>query len=186
MAAELISIMLEFFPLEECPPLNTKSTVLMLLASMVDSWDKLRQKVFIIFCHYNASIEGIKSFQEVAHRAQHSASILYISYQVAHMEKTACQVCHAVRWARALIDSPRAKEADGGALIFRVLLRHLVLEQGWMISVTDDDVRVVQPGSSDSHSLETRTSAFLQGRFLSCAHGYIYIYIPSALAICTL
>lgn len=84
MAAELISIMLEFFPLEECPALGKKSTVLMLFGSMVDSWDKLRQKVFVIFCHYNAGIEGLKSSEEVACRVPHipSATVFIVCLQV--------------------------------------------------------------------------------------------------------
>ncbi|KAL6960752.1 hypothetical protein U1Q18_038515 [Sarracenia purpurea var. burkii] len=124
MAMELILIMINVWPivtpsLGKCDPISFEPSLspynqgftlpdstLLLVGSIVDSWDRLRESSFRILLHFPTPLPGIYSQDMV--------------------EKV-------ITWAKQLGCSPRVRESDAGALTLRLIFRKYVLEHGWMV-----------------------------------------------------
>ncbi|XP_073150839.1 uncharacterized protein [Henckelia pumila] len=123
MAMELILIMLSVWPV--VPSLGNQEVVwpetdlspyskgftlpnstLLLIGSVIDSWDQLRLNSFHILLFFPTPLPGICSPDVVQ---------------------------EAITWAKKLVCSPRVRESDAGALIFRLLFRKYVLELRWIL-----------------------------------------------------
>lgn len=124
MAMELILIMLNFWPVASTLPGNqdalcsetnlypysrsftSPNSTLLLVGSIVDSWDQLRVSSFRILLYFPTPLPGICSPDLVR---------------------------KAIIWAKKLICSPRVRESDAGALTLRLLFRKYVLEGRWIL-----------------------------------------------------
>lgn len=124
MAMELILIMINVWSIlppspEKCEPspsdpslcpyskaFTSPDSTLLLVGSIVDSWDRLRENSFRILLHFPTPLPGICS-QDIVQRL--------------------------ITWAKQLVCSPRVRESDAGALTMRLILRKYVLELGWMV-----------------------------------------------------
>ncbi|KAJ4823920.1 hypothetical protein Tsubulata_009751 [Turnera subulata] len=129
MAMELILIMLNVWSivphsednagsvsLESClnpysKGVTSPDSTLLLVGSIVDSWDRLRENSFRILLHFPNPLPGITSKDTV--------------------EKL-------IIWAKNLVSSPRVRESDAGALTFRLIFRKYVVELGWIIRASTD------------------------------------------------
>ncbi|KAI5076112.1 hypothetical protein GOP47_0008177 [Adiantum capillus-veneris] len=115
MSMELIAAMLESWSLTNVSLhsvgthsfLSSDATTV-LLGSIVDSWDKLREGAFKILSSYPTPLPGYKSTIEV--------------------EKV-------VSWAMSLVNSPRVRESDAGALALRLVFQKYVVQLGWTIKL---------------------------------------------------
>ncbi|MED6205611.1 hypothetical protein PIB30_019169 [Stylosanthes scabra] len=85
---------------------TSSDSTLLLVGSIVDSWDRLRESSFRILLHFPNPLPGISS------------------------EAMLKQV---IDWARKLVCSPRVRESDAGALTLRLIFRKYVLELGCSI-----------------------------------------------------
>ncbi|MCL7023252.1 hypothetical protein MKW94_028758 [Papaver nudicaule] len=128
MAMELILIMINTWPV---PPQSEVSSslpicvnpysegftspdsTLLLVESVIDSWDKLRENSFRILLHFPTPLPGISNPDRVK---------------------------EVIVWAKKLICSPRVRECDAGALALRLIFRKYVLELGWIVGASVDVV----------------------------------------------
>ncbi|XP_057787599.1 uncharacterized protein LOC131004863 [Salvia miltiorrhiza] len=85
---------------------TSPDSTLLLVGSIVDSWDRLRECSLQILLYFPTPLPGICSPESV-HRA--------------------------VIWAKKLICSPRVRESDAGALTLRLLFRKYVLDLSWIV-----------------------------------------------------
>ncbi|KAK4417672.1 hypothetical protein Salat_2179900 [Sesamum alatum] len=124
MAMELILIMLNVWPVVPTlagnqdafvseanlypysKSLTSPDSTLLLVGSIVDSWDRLRESSFRILLYFPTPLPGICSPDLVR---------------------------EAIIWAKKLICSPRVRETDAGALTLRLLFRKYVLELSWIV-----------------------------------------------------
>lgn len=127
MAMELILIMLNVWTIipssqgkhgaispESCLyPYNKGFTLpdstLLLVGSIIDSWDRLRENSFRILLQFPTPLPGISSEEMVK---------------------------EVLIWAKKLVCSPRVRESDAGALALRLICRKYVLELGWNIQAS--------------------------------------------------
>ncbi|KAK9272640.1 hypothetical protein L1049_003016 [Liquidambar formosana] len=133
MAMELILIMIDVWSIvpasqgkcasvspEGCLyPYNKGITLpdstLLLVGSIIDSWDRLRESSFRILLHFPTPLPGISSPDMVQ---------------------------EAITWAKKLVCSPRVRESDAGALTLRLIFRKYVLELGWIVSASVNVVHI--------------------------------------------
>ncbi|KAK2655045.1 hypothetical protein Ddye_008097 [Dipteronia dyeriana] len=130
MAMDLILIMLNVWsivPSQEKPgsvssesclyPYNkgitSPESTLLLVGSIIDSWDRLRESSFRILLHFPTPLPGISSEDMVQ---------------------------KVITWAKKLVCSPRVRESDAGALTLRLMFRKYVVEHGWMVKASGDVV----------------------------------------------
>ncbi|MCO5564739.1 hypothetical protein L7F22_018407 [Adiantum nelumboides] len=92
---------------------NNATTVL--LGSIVDSWDKLREGAFKILSSYPTPLPGYESAKDI--------------------EKV-------VTWAMSLVNSPRVRESDAGALALRLIFQKYVVQLGWRFKLHPQPVAV--------------------------------------------
>uniref|UniRef100_A0A1J3K759 Thyroid adenoma-associated protein-like protein n=1 Tax=Noccaea caerulescens TaxID=107243 RepID=A0A1J3K759_NOCCA len=123
MATELIQIMIEVWPIVPskdpssqeghlylyCDIVTSHDSTLLLVGSIVDSWDRLRENAFRILLHYPTPFTGVSS-----------------EYMVQNI----------IPWAKQLVCSPRVRESDAGALTLRLIFRKYVLDLGWIVKVS--------------------------------------------------
>ncbi|KAF8378434.1 hypothetical protein HHK36_029773 [Tetracentron sinense] len=127
MAMELLLIMINVWPI--VPPLQGKcssispasclypynegftspDSTLLLVGSIIDSWDRLRESSFRILLHFPNPLPGISSQGMVK---------------------------EVIMWAKRLVCSTRVRESDAGALTLRLIFRKYVLELGWIIEAS--------------------------------------------------
>lgn len=88
-------------------------SVLLLVGSIIDSWDRLRESSFRILLHFPTPLPGISS-----------------EYMVGKV----------ITWAKKLVCSSRVRESDAGALTLRLLFRKYVLDLGWIVRASVDVV----------------------------------------------
>ncbi|KAK3036649.1 hypothetical protein RJ639_030218 [Escallonia herrerae] len=81
-------------------------STLLLVGSIVDSWDRLRESSFHILLHFPTPLPGISSPDMVR---------------------------ELMIWAKKLVCSPRVRESDAGALTLRLIFRKYVLELGCIV-----------------------------------------------------
>ncbi|XP_038903869.1 thyroid adenoma-associated protein homolog [Benincasa hispida] len=84
-------------------------SVLLLVGSIIDSWDRLRENSFRILLHFPTPLPGISS-----------------EYMVGKV----------ITWAKMLVCSSRVRESDAGALALRLVFRKYVLDLGWMVKAS--------------------------------------------------
>lgn len=89
------------------------NSTLLLVGSIIDSWDRLRESSFRILLHFPTPLPGISDEDMVK---------------------------NVTTWAKKLVCSPRVRESDAGALTLRLIFRKYVLELG---SVVKPSVNVV-------------------------------------------
>ncbi|KAL8475665.1 hypothetical protein ACS0TY_028361 [Phlomoides rotata] len=124
MAMELILIMLNVWPValtsrgnqdsfssenNLCPyskGFTLPDSTLLLVGSVIDSWDRLRVNSFRILLYFPTPLPGISSPD---------------------------LVLEAIKWAKKLICSPRVRESDAGALAMRLLFSKYVLQLRWIV-----------------------------------------------------
>ncbi|KAL5739037.1 hypothetical protein ACOSQ2_028217 [Xanthoceras sorbifolium] len=128
MAMDLILIMLNVWsiiPSQEKPgsvspesclyPYNkgitSPESTLLLVGSIIDSWDRLRESSFRILLHFPTPLPGISSEDMVQ---------------------------KVITWAKKLVSSPRVRESDAGALTLRLMFRKYVVEYGRLVRVSGD------------------------------------------------
>ncbi|GMH05126.1 hypothetical protein Nepgr_006966 [Nepenthes gracilis] len=131
MAMELILTMINVWPL--VPPLQVKpgsvsskdilyiynealtlpDSTLLLVGSIIDSWDRLRENSFRILLNFPTPLPGISSQQVV---------------------------WELISWAKKLICSTRVRESDAGALTLRLIFRKYVVELGWIVRASTSSV----------------------------------------------
>ncbi|KAJ6738928.1 THYROID ADENOMA-ASSOCIATED PROTEIN-like protein, partial [Salix koriyanagi] len=88
-------------------------STLLLVGSIIDSWDRLRESSFRILLYFPTPLPGISSKDMVQ---------------------------KVINWAKKLVCSTRVRESDAGALTLRLLFRKYVLEQGWILRASADAV----------------------------------------------
>ncbi|THG05055.1 thyroid adenoma-associated protein homolog [Camellia sinensis] len=86
--------------------LTSPDSTLLLVGSVIDSWDRLRESSYRILLHFPTPLPGICS-QDMVQKV--------------------------ITWAKQLVCSPRVRESDAGALTLRLIFRKYVLELGWMV-----------------------------------------------------
>ncbi|KAG0575047.1 hypothetical protein KC19_VG313400 [Ceratodon purpureus] len=106
-AMETNSLVAETFSPYQSGLLSAEAT-LVVVGAIVDSWDKLRESAFRILVRYPTPLPGLES----------TTSIEQILY-----------------WAKGLVNSPRVRESDAGALVLRLIFRKYVLDLGWTVNV---------------------------------------------------
>ncbi|XP_039011306.1 thyroid adenoma-associated protein homolog isoform X2 [Hibiscus syriacus] len=124
MAMELILIMINVWPImpssqkssasispESCLyPYNVGITspdsTFLLVGSIIDSWDRLRESSFRILLCFPTPLPGISSGEMVQ---------------------------KVIAWAEKLVCSPRVRESDAGALTLRLIFRKYVVDLGWRV-----------------------------------------------------
>ncbi|KAL3526511.1 hypothetical protein ACH5RR_011167 [Cinchona calisaya] len=89
--------------------LTLPDSTLLLVGSIIDSWDHLRESSFRILLHFPTPLPGICSPNKVQ---------------------------EAIVWAKKLVCSPRVRESDAGALTLRLIFRKYVLELGWNVKLS--------------------------------------------------
>ncbi|RZC60822.1 hypothetical protein C5167_022593 [Papaver somniferum] len=124
MAMELIFIMINTWPIQPQSEVSSSRPIcvnpysegftspdstLLLVESVIDSWDKLRENSFRILLHFPTPLPGISNPDRVK---------------------------EVVAWAKKLICSPRIRECDAGALALRLIFRKYVLELGWIVGAS--------------------------------------------------
>ncbi|OWM73957.1 thyroid adenoma-associated protein homolog [Punica granatum] len=126
MAMELIQIMIDVWPI--VPPstrengdhqgssispynegITSPDSTFLLVGSVIDSWDRLRESSFSILLHFPTPLPGLSSEEMI--------------------EKL-------INWAKRLVCSPRVRESDAGALTLRLIFRKYVVELGWSINAS--------------------------------------------------
>lgn len=134
MAMELILIMINVWSImpsfrEECDyssseshlyPYNkgmtSSSSTLLLVGSIIDSWDRLRESSFRILLHFPTPLPGISSGE---------------------------MLIQVIVWAKKLVCSPRVRESDAGALTLRLIFRKYVLELGCLVEASSHVVHFI-------------------------------------------
>ncbi|KAF6160009.1 hypothetical protein GIB67_033093 [Kingdonia uniflora] len=121
MAMELILVMINTWSI--LPPsqgnysypysegFTLPDSTLLLVGSIIDSWDRLRENSFRILLHFPTPLPGISNQRRVV---------------------------EVVTWAKKLVCSPRVRESDAGALILRLIFRKYVLELGWIVRASNN------------------------------------------------
>ncbi|KNA21208.1 hypothetical protein SOVF_045400 [Spinacia oleracea] len=89
--------------------LTTPDSTMLLVGSIIDSWDRLRESSFRILLKFPTPLPGISS----EHKVQ-----------------------EVILWAKKLVCSPRVRESDAGALALRLLFRKYVLDLGWIVGAS--------------------------------------------------
>ena len=82
-----------------------------LLGAAVDSWDKLRLSAFALLTRHPAPLAGVETAEKLEAR---------------------------LRWALALLRSPRVRESDAAALLVRLLFRKYALDGGWDVRLAPE------------------------------------------------
>lgn len=121
MAMELILIMVDVWPTSVTQRkhllypysegFTSPESTLCLVGSIIDSWDRLRENSFRILSSFPTPLPGISSHNSVK---------------------------EVITWAKKLVCSPRVRESDAGALVFRLIFRKYVLELQWVVGVSDN------------------------------------------------
>ncbi|PWA54740.1 hypothetical protein CTI12_AA431500 [Artemisia annua] len=88
---------------------TSPEATLLLVGSIVDSWDRLRENSFRILLHFETPLPGIS---------------------------TTDMVQEVIIWAKKLVCSPRVRESDAGALTMRLIFRKYVLDLGWIVKTS--------------------------------------------------
>ncbi|MBA0712366.1 hypothetical protein Golax_011473 [Gossypium laxum] len=127
MAMELIQIMINVWPVlpssqessasmspESClypysVGITSPESTFLLVGSIIDSWDRLRESSFRILLHFPTPLPGISSDEMVQ---------------------------KVITWAKKLVCSPRVRESDAGALTLRLIFRKYVVDLGWRVRVS--------------------------------------------------
>ncbi|OIW12445.1 hypothetical protein TanjilG_04194 [Lupinus angustifolius] len=112
--------------------MTSPDSTLLLVGSIVDSWDRLRESSFRILLHFPTPLPGI-SGEDMLKKV--------------------------IAWAMKLVCSPRVRESDAGALTLRLIFRKYVLEQGWLI---EDPFNVVNLSSKSELVNEVNQSSNLR------------------------
>lgn len=86
--------------------ITSPDSILLLVGSIIDSWDRLRENSFRILLHFPTPLPGISS-----------------EYMVGKI----------ITWAKKLVCSSRVRESDAGALALRLVFRKYVLDLGWIV-----------------------------------------------------
>ncbi|OMO79254.1 hypothetical protein CCACVL1_13805 [Corchorus capsularis] len=86
--------------------ITSPDSTFLLVGSIIDSWDRLRESSFRILLHYPTPLPGISNEDMVQ---------------------------KVIAWAKKLVCSPRVRESDAGALTLRLLFRKYVLDLGWRL-----------------------------------------------------
>ncbi|KAL7608134.1 hypothetical protein Lser_V15G13047 [Lactuca serriola] len=138
MAMELILIMnntwpiLQKYPSETITPYDAKFTspesTLLLVGSIVDSWDRLRENSFRILLNFPTPLPGILTTEKVK---------------------------DVIIWAKKLVYSPRVRESDAGSLTMRLIFRKYVLDLGWIVNTSSNVVFSSSSSSSDDNDSKT-------------------------------
>lgn len=149
MAMELILIMLNVWPVAPtlrgdqdafCSENNLypyskgftlPDSTLLLVGSIIDSWDRLRESSFRILLYFPTPLPGICSPDLVS---------------------------EAIIWAKMLICSPRVRESDAGALTLRLLFRKYVLELRWIVRPSCNIVSFCSESELPNEAYQNRTS----------------------------
>ncbi|KAL2335520.1 hypothetical protein Fmac_016733 [Flemingia macrophylla] len=97
--------------------MTSPDSTLLLVGSIVDSWDRLRENSFHILLHFPSPLPGISNED-------------MLKKLIASSMKLVC--------------SPRVRESDAGALTFRLIFKKYVLDLGWLI---EDSFNVVHISS---------------------------------------
>ncbi|CAJ1946965.1 unnamed protein product [Sphenostylis stenocarpa] len=135
MAMDLILIMINFWSIKSAiseefnsslsgshlypysKGMTSSDSTLLLVGSIVDSWDRLRENSFHILLHFPSPLPGISN------------------------EDTLKKL---IASSMRLVCSPRVRESDAGALSLRLIFKKYVLELGWLI---EDSLNVVHLSS---------------------------------------
>ncbi|KAL8229165.1 hypothetical protein R6Q57_014065 [Mikania cordata] len=91
----------------------SSEATLLLVSSIVDSWDRLRENSFHILLHFPTPLPGILNTD---------------------------MVTEVMIWAKRLVCSPRVRESDAGALTMRLIFMKYVLDLGWVIKPSSNFV----------------------------------------------
>ncbi|XVE83796.1 hypothetical protein DITRI_Ditri16bG0115800 [Diplodiscus trichospermus] len=86
--------------------ITSPDTTFLLVGSIIDSWDRLRESSFRILLQFPTPLPGISSEDMVQ---------------------------KVITWAKKLVCSPRVRESDAGALTLRLIFRKYVLDLGWRV-----------------------------------------------------
>lgn len=150
MAMELILIFLNVWPVAPALPGNqdgfcfennlypyskgytSPDSTLLLVGSIVDSWDRLRECSLQILLYFPTPLPGICSPESVR---------------------------EAIIWAKKLICSPRVRESDAGALTLRLLFRKYVLDLGWIVQPSCNVVSFCLEGEQRNGAFQIWTSS---------------------------
>ncbi|XP_061346165.1 uncharacterized protein LOC133291855 [Gastrolobium bilobum] len=97
--------------------MTSSDSTLLLVGSIIDSWDRLRESSFHILLHFPTPLPGISNEDMLK---------------------------KVIEWAMKLVCSPRVRESDAGALTLRLIFRKYALELGWLI---EDSFKVVHLSS---------------------------------------
>ncbi|KAM1824399.1 hypothetical protein ACFX13_023991 [Malus domestica] len=89
--------------------MTSPDSTLLLVGSIIDSWDKLRENSFRILLHFPTPLPGISDEGMVS---------------------------NVILWAKKLVCSPRVRETDAGALTLRLIFRKYVLQLGWTVQAS--------------------------------------------------
>lgn len=103
---ELDSVSLESSLYPYNKGITAPNSTLLLVGSIIDSWDKLRENSFRILLHFPSPLPGISSEDMVQ---------------------------KVITWSKKLVCSPRVRESDAGALTLRLIFRKYVLDLGWIV-----------------------------------------------------
>ncbi|KAK4804387.1 hypothetical protein SAY86_004204 [Trapa natans] len=126
MAMELIQIMIDVWSI--VPPsfgsgglsqesslnpynegITSPDSTFLLVGSIIDSWDRLRESSFSILLCFPTPLPGLSSEEMI--------------------EKL-------ITWAKRLVCSPRVRESDAGALTLRLIFRKYVVELSWIVNAS--------------------------------------------------
>ncbi|KAH7422985.1 hypothetical protein KP509_12G034300 [Ceratopteris richardii] len=139
MSMELIMVMLESWSLSNVSlnavcmgSFSTNDATIVLLSSIVDSWDKLREAAFKILSAYPTPLPGCQTNDEV---------------------KT------VLTWAMSLVNSPRVRESDAGALVLRLVFQKYVVQLGWILKLHPEHVAVLSQLQKDNEVGDNQSSA---------------------------
>ncbi|XP_017975457.1 PREDICTED: thyroid adenoma-associated protein homolog [Theobroma cacao] len=86
--------------------ITSPDSTFLLVGSIIDSWDRLRESSFRILLHFPTPLPGISNEGMVQ---------------------------KVITWAKKLVCSPRVRESDAGALTLRLIFRKYVLDLGWRV-----------------------------------------------------
>ncbi|KAM0055498.1 hypothetical protein Hdeb2414_s0006g00206891 [Helianthus debilis subsp. tardiflorus] len=92
---------------------TSPEATLLLVSSIVDSWDRLRENSFHILLHFPTPLPGML---------------------------TTDMVKEVIIWAKHLVCSPRVRESDAGALTMQLVFRKYVLDLGWVVKPSSNYV----------------------------------------------
>lgn len=93
--------------------ITAPDSTLLLVGSIIDSWDRLRENSFRILLHFPTPLPGISSEDMVQ---------------------------KVITWSKKLVCSPRVRESDAGALTLRLIFRKYVLDLGWIVNASVNTV----------------------------------------------